>query len=207
VKPAPQASSTPSKLYVSNLSQAATLSSMRELFGTCGDVLKVEFAAERGSPRLPSAAYVTMASPLAADRAVTDLHGRLHCDRVLVISRMLGETTTFSDHSRPARRAPAVARVAMTQQYRDRHASTYELSCSGKLLTLRFVFPLDDAHGWHVEARMVPGPAVAVTAGAMTREQAFRALVGAWTAADSEETPSDLDWEEVAVVLRAVRAL
>lgn len=207
MRAAPQASSTPSKLYVSNLSQAATLSSMRELFGTCGDVLNVEFAAERGSPRAPSAAYVTMASPLAADRAVSDLHGRLHCDRVLIISRVLGEPNSFSDQSRPARKAPTEVRVAMTQQYRDRHASTYELSCSGRVLTLRFVFPLDDAHGWQVEARLVPGPPAAVTAGAMTREQAFQELVGAWSATDSQISPTDLNWEEVAVVLRAVRAL
>lgn len=199
----------PSKLYVSNLSQAATLASMRELFGTCGDVVEVEFAAERNSRSAPSAAYVTMATSLAADRALKDLHGRLHGDRVLMVSRVAGGGGSSLDPPvRPARGAPvAEARVAMTQQYRDRHGLTYELSCAGKLLTLRFVFPVDDAHGWQVEARILPGASSAVTANAMTREQAFLALIDAWSQAGSDPAAAELDWEGVASALRAVRAL
>ena len=87
----PQESQMTSKLYVSNLSQAATLSGMRELFGSCGAVLNVEFAAERGSRGLPTAAYITMADSRGADRALSDLHGRLHGDRLLMISRVAGD--------------------------------------------------------------------------------------------------------------------
>lgn len=204
----PQGSPTPNKLYVSNLSQAATLSSVRELFSTCGGVLEVEFAAERG-PRGPSAAFVTMASFQDADRALNKLHGRLHADRVLVISRVSGDSAPARDPSgRTARNAAATeARVAMTQQYRDRRGLTYELSCSGKLLTLRFVFPVDDTDGWQVEARMLPGPPAAVTASGMTRERAFRELIDAWSASGGQLTaPLEVDWEGVAAALLAVRA-
>jgi len=38
-----------SRLYVSNLSRAATLSNIRQLFSGCGDVLDVEFVAERST--------------------------------------------------------------------------------------------------------------------------------------------------------------
>jgi hypothetical protein len=204
-----QGSQGPSKLYVSNLSQAATLTGMRELFSTCGDVLDVEFAAERGARGAPSAAYITMATSTAADKALNDLHGRLHCDRVLVISRVAGGLAASRNGragSAPAPRPkPTEPGVVVTQQYRDRHALTYELSCSGKLLTLRFLFPIDDAHAWQVEARTTPGGA-ALTASAMTREQAFRALATSYGNADNQ-LAAELDWEGVATALRAVRAL
>jgi hypothetical protein len=197
----------PCKLYVSNLSQAATLNGMRELFGTCGDVLDVEFAAERGSRSPRSAAYVTMATSRAADRAVHDLHGRLHGDRVLMISRLPGHDAPAPDAGRAARRAVTEVPVAVTQQYRDRRGLTYELTCSGKLLTLRFIFPVDDADDWQVEARLLPGPPSAVTAGAVTRERAFRALIEAWGSSGNQLADSELDWEAVGAVLRAVKAL
>jgi hypothetical protein len=197
----------PSKLYVSNLSQAATLSSMRELFSTCGEVLEVEFAAERG-PRGPSAAYVTMATSTGAERALNALHGRIHVDRTLMISRLSGEGVSASPpgHAKGSSAAKERAAVTMTQQYRDRLALTYELTCSGRLLTLRFVFPPDDAHDWRIEARVIPGSSAPLTAGAMTREQAFRALIAA---GDAHTQPEEwrLDWEGVAAALRAVRGL
>ncbi len=199
----------PSKLYVSNLSQTATLSSMRELFGTCGDVVEVEFAAER-SPRSLSAAYVTMATSVGADRALKILHGRLHGDRTLMISRVSAEGTGVSAPSAPAARGSTTqagpATVSMTQQYRDRLGLTYELSCSGKLLTLRFVLPSDDAHDWRIEARLTPGSSPPVTAEAMTREQALRALIAACSAHDQAEH-WQLDWAGVTSALRAVRGL
>jgi hypothetical protein len=197
-----------SKLYVSNLGQAATLASMRQLFGTCGDVLDVAFAPERGSRGLPSAAYVTMATSVAADKALKDLHGRLHGDRVLTISRLSDDTAPSPGAGGRNRRPPPdEAKVTMTQQYRDRRGLTYELSSSGKLLTLRFVFPVDDAHDWQVEALITPGSTTAVTASAMTREQAFRALIDACGASGAELADTALDWEGVGKALRAVRAL
>jgi len=196
-----------SKLYVSNLSQGATLASMRQLFGTCGDVLEVAFAAER-SRNSPSAAYVTMATAAAADKALHDLHGRLHGDRILIISRLVDEAAPAAAAvARAARRTTDDGKVMMTQQYRDRRASTYELSCAGKLLTLRFIFPADDAHDWLVEAQVQPGAAAAVTASAMTRDQALQALIDACGSSEGALADPGLDWEGVTRALRAVRAL
>lgn len=202
----PQRGATPSRLYVSNLSQAATLTSMRALFASCGDVLDVEFAAEKGASNRPSAAYITMATPAAADRAVHELQGRLHCDRTLMVSRMFGGSDRSRSAAADRRSTTNDSIVAMTQQYRDRHALTYELSCSGGLLTLRFVFPADDAQDWQLEARAVPGPPLAVTASAPTRERALLALIAAWADVPDQPTPIP-DWDRVTAALRAVRAL
>lgn len=199
----------PSKLFVSNLSRAASLASMRRLFATCGEVLDVEFAAERVSSGSPSAAYVTMATAVGADKALNDLHGRLHEDRLLTVSRAPESAGASLNAARRGAGAAATdgAKVAMTQQYRDRHALTYELSCSGKLLTLRFIFPVDDAHDWQVEAQIQPGSTSAVTASAMTRERAFAALVGACGLSSCQLADPGFDWDGVAKALRAVRAL
>lgn len=72
------------KLYVTNLSASATLTSVRQFFAACGEVVDVEFLAERSS-RPTSAAYVTMATGASAARAVETLHGaELHNRRALV---------------------------------------------------------------------------------------------------------------------------
>lgn len=200
----------PSKLYVSNLSPTATLRGIRELFGTCGEVLQIEFAAERAA-RSPSAAYVTMATSAGAERALKALHGRLHGDRTLMISELSGESGSAPAVASAAKGAAAAsskdARVVMTQQYRDRLGLTYELSCSAKLLTLRFVLPLDDAHDWRVEARVLPGASSPMIAEGMTREQAFQALVAACGDAKDDPAPWQLDWDGIAAALRAVRGL
>jgi hypothetical protein len=208
VSATPQPDTTPSRLFVSNLSQEATLTSLRVLFASCGDVLDVQFAAERGAPSRLSSAFVTMATSAAADKAVLQLQGRLHCDRILMISRASGDAGRSPSRATAAegQSPPKEAIVAITQQYRDRHALTYELSCSGGLLTLRFLFPPDDTQDWRVEARLLPGPPLAVTASAPTRERALRALVEAWKEVPSQ-AGSQPDWERVAAALRGVRAL
>lgn len=202
----PERGTTPSRLYVSNLSKVATLTSLREVFASCGEVLDVEFAAERGARERPAAAYVTMATSAAADKCAQDLQGRLHCDRLLMVTRMFDQPERAQGSTRRAPPAPKEGAVTMTLQYRDRRALTYELSCAPGLLTLRFLFPPDDAQDWQVEGRLAPGSQLAVTASAPTRERAFRALVDAWPSADSGGAVAP-DWERVAAALLAVRAL
>ena len=106
-------------------------------------------------------------------------------------------------------KAPSASdrRIVITLQYRDLRGLTYELSCGEKLLTLRFAFPIDEAHGWQVEAQLRPGTTSPVSAGAMTRTAAFRGLVDAWASAGNQLAAPELDWESVATALRAVRAL
>lgn len=198
-----------SRLYVSNLSQAATLASLRALFGRCGEVLEVEFAAERGSHRPPSAAMVTMATAAAAEKALQDLHGRLHCDRVLMIGPGGGapdRSWQEPERNRARAGAPEV-KAKLTQQYRDRHGLTYELDCSGKRLTLRVLFPTEDTRVWQLEARMDAQPTAVATGAAPTREQAFRVMVDDWASVAHSLSPAELDWEQVALALRAVKAL
>ncbi len=193
------------RLYVSNISQAATLASLRQLFATCGDVLDVEFAAERGARSPTTAAYVTMALAAGADKAVSALHGRLHCDRVLQISRAADDPDRARAEAAPrARAAKSEVSVAITQQYRDRLGMTYELNCSGKLLVLRFIFPATDGDDWQVQAQVQPAPAV--NASGATRERALDALSAAWAEGVSTDTP-EIDWPAITPVMRAVRAI
>jgi hypothetical protein len=108
--------------------------------------------------------------------------------------------------ARVAGRTPASEiRATLTQQYRDRHALTYELDCSGKRLALRFVFPTEDALVWQLEAR-IDAEAV-VTGSAPTREQAFQAMIDRWESVARSPGSPQLDWQHVAVALRAVKAL
>lgn len=195
----------PTRLYVSNLSRAATLASVRELFGACGDVIGVEFVAER-SPREPSsAAYVTMGSDAGADKAITRLQGRLHHERSLMISRAPGNDSVGMKE-RPRQPASAVG-VAIAQQYRDRHGLAYELDCAGLRLTLRFLFPSETEAGWRVEARLGSGSSPIVDAVAPTRKGAFDGLSEAWKRVTTEPPVPELDWGAVAIALQGVKAL
>jgi hypothetical protein len=198
-----------SRLYVSNLSQTVTLANLRALFSNCGNVLEVEFAAERNSRSGVSAALVTMGTAAEAEKALHDLQGRVHCDRLLMITPFAGDPGRSPTAPGRAAKASAAteANVTLRQQYRDRHGMTYELDCSGKRLTLRFIFPTDDASGWQVEARIEPESGAVATGSALTREQAFRAMIGDWDNVAGRSSTPQVDWEQVASVLRAVKAL
>jgi len=80
---------------------------------------------------------------------------------------------------------------------------TYELSCSGRRLILRFVLPKAEPQGWQLEARLEQHLPPTVVSGA-TRELALRALMDTWAADSSLSAP---DWEGVATALLAVRGL
>jgi hypothetical protein len=124
-----------------------------------------------------------------------------------MISRLSGEGAPAAAPATKGASTKDDARVVMTQQYRDRLGFTYELSCAGKLLTLRFVLPPDDAQDWQVEARLLPGSSSPVIARGMTREQAFQALVRACGEGENKAAEWQLDWDGIAAALRAVRGL
>lgn len=192
----------PTKLYVTNLSRSATLTSLRQFFGACGEVVEVEFLAERDS-RPTSTAYVTMASPAAAALAVNKLHSRLLHDRSVMVSLAPGATGTEREGRA---KAPAPPGVRMAQQYRDRHAMFYELDCSGLQLKLRFVFPEQQDQAWCVQAIADRDEASVVEASAPTRALAFEAVV---KACELLAAPPWLPvrWPEVTEVLKTVRAI
>jgi len=194
------------KLYVTNLAQSASLSSVRECFGACGEVFEVEFVAERSAYQATSAAYVTMGSPVAAERAVRSLHGTVLAGRALVVSiAHQQESPGARRDAKKAKQPPATASIA--QQYRERECMTYELECMGTRLTVRIFFPDESAAaGFRVEARTNHCDA-AVEAREATREGALDAVADASRRLVAQPSLSELDWKAVAVALKSVRAV
>lgn len=188
-------------LYVSNLSRWATASSVRQFFGACGDVLKVELITDRAATS-PSAAYVTMATAASAAVAVSKLHGKLFHDRTLMLSIAPSE----KGEKRAAAAVVPSTRVALAQQYRDARCMTYELEWSGRRLTLQFFFADEDGT-CRVQARTgLPGVDV-VEATDRTRELALTAVAKAWLAPSELPPEADIPWDEVVVALKSVRAI
>lgn len=188
-------------LYVSNLSRWATASSVRQFFGACGDVLKVELITDRAATS-PSAAYVTMATAASAAVAVSKLHGKLFHDRTL----MLSITPSEKGEKRAAAAAIPSTRVALAQQYRDARCMTYELEWSGRRLTLQFFFADEDGT-CRVQARTGLAGVGVVEATDRTRELALTAVAKAWLAPSELPPEGDIPWDEVVVALKSVRAI
>jgi cold-inducible RNA-binding protein len=188
------------KVFVSNLHQSSTLTSVRECFRACGEVSDVEFVAERNDYRAPSSAYVTMASPDAADRAVRALNGTVLDGRLLAVSVVPQNDGT--------RRKPPVSapKAVIAQQYRERDGMAYELDCVGVRLTLRFAFA-DGGATRRVEGRINQPGSVSVEAVASTRELALAALVENWRRQPMNAATPELDWVAVLAALKDVRAL
>lgn len=194
------------KLYVTNLAQSVSLSSVRECFGACGEVFEVEFVAERGAYHSMSSAYVTMGSTAEAERAVRSLHGKVLVGRALVVS--IAPQQESAGGGRDAKKPkPAAATASIAQQYRERECMTYELECQGTRLTVRIFFPNEgDGAGWRIEAR-TNQTEVAVEAREATREGALAAVAEAARSLVAQPSLSDLDWDAVAVALKNVRAV
>jgi RNA recognition motif. (a.k.a. RRM, RBD, or RNP domain) len=192
-----------SKLYVTNLSTMATLSSVRQFFSACGEVVDVEFLTER-SARPVAAAYVTMATGPSAARAVDSLHGAMLHDRTLLVSMAPGANTNTYERKTKAKADPDAVRIA--QQYRDRFAMFYELDCASLRVTLKFMYPSDPNGTWRVQATTAGEPVGGVEATASSRELAFAAMTEQCALAPSSPL-AQVRWLEVAAALKAVRAL
>jgi RNA recognition motif-containing protein len=194
-----------SRLYVSNLSQTASLANLRQCFAACGEVLDVEMVPERGAYHSTSAAYVKMSTSAAAERAATSLHGTILLGRALVIS--LSPEPETRSRKREGKDAELASTARITQQYRERLGMTYELTCQSARLTVRMFFPeAEDPARWRVEARTDKGESV-VEASEVSRELAFHAVAEAWRSLPSSTSTPELDWPAIAVALKAVRAL
>lgn len=195
-----------SKLYVTNLAQSASLASVRQCFAACGEVVGVEMVPERGAARATSAAYVTMATQAAAERAADSLHGTVLLGRSLMIS----VATQPESHGRKrdsAKNEDPDAGTKIAQQYRERQSMTYELACGRARLTLRIFFPEEQQPSrWRVEARTNRGDAV-VEATESSRELALLAVADAWRALPLTSQALELDWQAVVAALKAVRAI
>jgi len=196
------------RLYVTNLSEGASLSSLRRCFSACGDVAEVQFAAERRAHQGPPAAYVTMMTSAAAEQAVQRLNGTLLDGRSLVVS-LLPEQSSGErrEEKKAAARANALI-IAVTQQYRERHNMTYELDCPAGRLTLRIFFPPDAARPeWRIEARSNQSGGQSVDKTAATRELALKEVAEAWQVLDADSGAPSFDWLAVVRALQAIRAI
>ena len=191
-----------SKLYVSNLSQTASLASLRQCFAACGEVIDVEMVPERAAYHSTSAAYVRMSTLAAAERAAASLHGTILLGRSLVISHAHEEQPR--GRKRDGKNAEAASSARITQQYRERMSMTYELSCHSARLTVRMFFPdAETPSVWRVEALTNQGGA-AVSATAGSRELALLAVGESWK---TSPNAAELDWPAIAAALKAVRAI
>ncbi len=100
--------------------------------------------------------------------------------------------------------------LAITNQFRARDAMVYEMRCEGVRLTVTMTprKSEDDAGEWHVEARAGRSPEdkPVFAEWGNTRMEALRAVGRMWTEQRSLDE-LNVDWEAVAKVLSAVRAL
>ncbi|HXK19496.1 MAG TPA: RNA-binding protein [Polyangiaceae bacterium] len=197
------------RLYITNLSEVASLSSIRRCFSACGDVAEVQFAAERNAQQGPPAAYVTMMTAAAAEQALRRLNGTLLDGRLLVVT-LMPERLTGADR-REEKKAEARANaaiIAVTQQYRERHNMTYELDCPVGRLTLKVFFPPDPARPeWRIEARSNQSAELSVDKSATTRELALKEVAAAWQVLAADSGAPSFDWQAVARAMQAVRGV
>jgi RNA recognition motif-containing protein len=63
------------RLYVGNLSFHTTEDVLQQTFGECGEVVDVKVVTDRETGRSRGFAFVTMGSPEAAQKAISELNG------------------------------------------------------------------------------------------------------------------------------------
>ena len=98
----------------------------------------------------------------------------------------------------------------ITNQCRVKNGMSYDIKADGVRLTLLFSPRSNDGdeNEWHVEARASRSPeAVVVGEWGPTRIEALRAVGRSWTSKSPTHNLAMFDWEAVAKVLLAVRAL
>jgi hypothetical protein len=100
--------------------------------------------------------------------------------------------------------------LKITNQFRNKRGMVYDLKGDGARLTV-CVSPREsaaDTGDWRVEARIAHSPeAFVITEWGHTRAEALRAVGLAWVAQTESQNLPTFDWDAVASVLNAVRAL
>jgi len=88
------------KLYVGNLSYNTTESKLRDLFGEFGEIESVSMITDRETGRPKGFAFVEMASNEAAQKAISELNGKVVDDREIKVDKAKPQT----DRRRPPSR-------------------------------------------------------------------------------------------------------
>jgi RNA recognition motif-containing protein len=74
------------RLYVGNLSYSASADALREAFSVCGEVTDVHIVQDRDSGQSRGFAFVTLATPAEAAKAIATLDGSSLDGRTLRVS-------------------------------------------------------------------------------------------------------------------------
>jgi RNA recognition motif-containing protein len=88
------------KLYVGNLSYNTTESKLRDLFGEFGEIESVKVITDRDTGRPKGFAFVEMASNEAAQKAISELNGKVVDEREIRVDKAKPQT----DRRRPPSR-------------------------------------------------------------------------------------------------------
>ena len=88
------------KLYVGNLSYSTTESKLRDLFGEFGEIESVNVITDRDTGRPKGFAFVEMASDEAAQKAISELNGKVVDEREIKVDKAKPQT----DRRRPPSR-------------------------------------------------------------------------------------------------------
>jgi cold-inducible RNA-binding protein len=74
------------KLYVGNLPYSVTESALRELFAPVGEVSTVSIITDRDTGRVKGFAFVEMASDEAAQKAISQVNGKVMDERTITVA-------------------------------------------------------------------------------------------------------------------------
>jgi RNA recognition motif-containing protein len=74
------------KLYVGNVPFTTTAQDLQDLFGQMGPVASVDLISDKFTGRSRGFAFVTMATPEAAQNAIEKLHGYTYENRALTVN-------------------------------------------------------------------------------------------------------------------------
>jgi RNA recognition motif-containing protein len=188
------------RLYVGNLSDRASVGSIRARFETCGQVTNVELPVDRASGRLRGYAFVTMATEADARSAITQLDGVMFEEQRLRVND--ANDSRDREKEREESRSRDKNRMRITSQFRERANMAYELEGDGLKLSIRIFHDETDANSWRIEAKPKGAEKACIGAGP-TRSQALEAAIEAWRA----ENLQSIDWRALTEALATVRAL
>jgi len=80
------------KLYVGNLSYSTTESKLRDMFGEFGEIESVKVITDRDTGRPKGFAFVEMASDEAAQKAISELNGKVVDEREIRVDKAKPQT-------------------------------------------------------------------------------------------------------------------
>ena len=184
------------RLDVGNLGEGVRPDELRACFEACGDVVDVRIV-------YGGHAFVTMGSNEAARSAVDTMNGVVFEERALRVTQAREQPTMGP---RPPSTEP---RIRVTKKYLERCNVTYELDHLGTPLAIR-MYPTDDGTGepkWRVDASSARAGDAVVSADAPTRAAALERVGRAWQEEAAGRNLPTLDWNAIAQLMSAVRAL